>query len=413
MRELAWVFRPVGVTATPAQLRRGRVRVKNRQDFAGLAGLRATWEVAIDGVVVQHGRLDLPDIAPGRAADVPVPFSPVDLGPGQEAHLTVRFVTRRATAWAPAGHEVAWDQVALPWKASRRQPAAGPLEAEPLVDASTGTLLDLQVGDRSLLAAPLELLLWRAPVDNDGLKLRPLEARMPLHRWRALGLDHLEQHCTGIDVRGDRVRSSHELRCAGGALHYRSDLRLDAGGVEGRFELEVPEAVADLPRIGHTFEVPPSLERVRWLGLGPHESYPDRRSSAVVGRFEAGADELPYLMPQSFGLRCGVRWWAVEELRRGGLGLLVVAGDPGELACSATYHTEADLEAARDLTDLVHRPGIVVHVDVAHRGLGTASCGPDTLPRYRIPAGIHRWSWRLLPYVVGRHDPARLARGAR
>jgi beta-galactosidase len=118
-------------------------------------------------------------------------------------------------------------------------------------------------------------------------------------------------------------------------------------------------------------------------------------------------------MPQSFGLRCGVRWWAVEELRRGGLGLLVVAGDPGELACSATYHTEADLEAARDLTDLVHRPGIVVHVDVAHRGLGTASCGPDTLPRYRIPAGIHRWSWRLLPYVVGRHDPARLARGAR
>ncbi|MFE2035132.1 hypothetical protein ACFXBB_18155 [Streptomyces scopuliridis] len=36
-------------------------------------------------------------------------------------------------------------------------------------------------------------------------------------------------------------------------------------------------------------------------------------------------------------------------------------------------------------------------LDAAHRGLGTASCGPDTLPRYRLGAGAHRWSWTLRP----------------
>ena len=34
-------------------------------------------------------------------------------------------------------------------------------------------------------------------------------------------------------------------------------------------------------------------------------------------------------------------------------------------------------------------------VDAAHRGLGTASCGPDTFASYLVPAGVHRWSWTL------------------
>jgi beta-galactosidase len=43
----------------------------------------------------------------------------------------------------------------------------------------------------------------------------------------------------------------------------------------------------------------------------------------------------------------------------------------------------------------VARPAAVVHLDAAHRGLGTASCGPDTLPEYLVGPGIYRWSWTL------------------
>ena len=38
--------------------------------------------------------------------------------------------------------------------------------------------------------------------------------------------------------------------------------------------------------------------------------------------------------------------------------------------------------------------GIVV-IDAAHRGLGTASCGPDTLPEYRLTPGTYSWGWTL------------------
>jgi hypothetical protein len=37
-----------------------------------------------------------------------------------------------------------------------------------------------------------------------------------------------------------------------------------------------------------------------------------------------------------------------------------------------------------------------VHVDAAHRGLGTALCGPDTLPEYLLALGKYRWSYTLV-----------------
>ena len=37
--------------------------------------------------------------------------------------------------------------------------------------------------------------------------------------------------------------------------------------------------------------------------------------------------------------------------------------------------------------ELTPRAETVIYFDVAHRGLGTASCGPDTLPEYRLGPG--------------------------
>ena len=40
-----------------------------------------------------------------------------------------------------------------------------------------------------------------------------------------------------------------------------------------------------------------------------------------------------------------------------------------------------------------------MHVDIAHRGLGTLSCGPDTLPEYRVGPGRYRFTWTLRSFV--------------
>ena len=53
----------------------------------------------------------------------------------------------------------------------------------------------------------------------------------------------------------------------------------------------------------------------------------------------------------------------------------------------STHVRAADLAAATHDVDLVPCPETIVHLDAAHRGLGTASCGPDTLPEYLLAPG--------------------------
>jgi beta-galactosidase len=102
---------------------------------------------------------------------------------------------------------------------------------------------------------------------------------------------------------------------------------------------------------------------------------------------------VPYIRPQENGGRADVRWLEVghEDGRR-----LRLAFDR-PLQVSATHHRAGDLAAASHDVDLVARPETIVHVDAAHRGLGTASCGPDTLPGYLVGPGTYTWAWSIVP----------------
>jgi beta-galactosidase len=99
----------------------------------------------------------------------------------------------------------------------------------------------------------------------------------------------------------------------------------------------------------------------------------------------------PYVRPQENGGRAGVRWLALTG--GDGHGVRLDLEEPGQV--SATHHRAADLAAATHDIDLVAVPETVVHLDAAHRGLGTASCGPDTLPGYLVGPGTYRWTWTL------------------
>jgi beta-galactosidase len=363
MQELAWVHRPVAVRPG----RGATVRVRNRQSFRDLGWLRGSWELSVDGEVVRRGRF-APPVPPGEERVVPLPAAPP---PGSgECLLTFRWKQAADTAWAKAGHLVAWDQLVLRPARPARVPAG------PVADAAA--VARTPVGE--LLGGLPRLQLWRAPVDNDGFKLMPELHRtlgvggQALFRWLRAGLpdadpDSLVRHRARAVVEPD-------------------------GSVVVAHRVEVPPELDDLPRVGVVFELPPGFELLRWYGRGPRESMPDRSAGALLGVWEAAPDELPYLVPQEFGMRTDCRWF---EIRDPGAGttLRIEALAPAGLHVTATHHHPLELTAAADVTELVRRPGLVVSVDAAHRGVGTASCGPDVAPRYRLGAGTYRFAYRL------------------
>jgi beta-galactosidase len=102
---------------------------------------------------------------------------------------------------------------------------------------------------------------------------------------------------------------------------------------------------------------------------------------------------VPYIRPQENGGHADVRW---IELRDDlGRGLRITLDAPRQV--SATHFRASDLATATHDVELAPRAETIVQLDAAHRGLGTASCGPDTLPEYLLGPGTYRWSWSLQP----------------
>jgi beta-galactosidase len=269
------------------------------------------------------------------------------------------------------------------------------------------------------------LALWRAPTDNDGLKLFlgradgwTDESDKPLAHWLEWGLDDLHRvvdDCSFDVVDGtavlDASASLHGTDREVVVRHRQCVQVFGSGEIVIDERVELPERFSDVARVGVTFTVAAGFEQLQWLGLGPDETYPDRRRAATVGRWRSTVtDQLaPYLVPQEHGLHLDTRWFALER-DDAGRGLLVGALEPFALAFSAGHFTADDLWRARDLSELEPRDEAVVHLDACHRGVGTLSCGPDALPQYRIAPGVVAWRWRLRPYHPATDNVAALAR---
>jgi hypothetical protein len=77
---------------------------------------------------------------------------------------------------------------------------------------------------------------------------------------------------------------------------------------------------------------------------------------------------------------------------------------------SASHFTADDLYRARHTNELERRDEITLNLDLRQRGLGGASCGPDTLEVYKVMPGTYEFAFVLRPLADGKADPRELAR---
>ncbi|GAA2274128.1 glycoside hydrolase family 2 TIM barrel-domain containing protein [Nonomuraea roseoviolacea subsp. roseoviolacea] len=388
----------------------GVVRVHNMYGFRDLSHLEFVATVEADGEEVARFPLDVP----AEGGEVEPPAAPGGEG---ERWLTVRAVLARDEPWAEAGHEVAWGQTRLPAAAPRAdagaggaaeelaaarlvagEPAAGqpavggsavgePVVEEPVVGefAVGGGRFDARGRLVRLFGLDVEgprLELWRAPTDNDrygGLA----------GTWRAAGLHRLTHRVDEVTPVDDGAGLAVRTRVAPAAtdLGMRVAYRWAADGDGLVLTVEVePEGewTGPIPRLGVVMALPGELGEVTWFGRGPGEAYPDTGMAARVGRWSATVDAMqtPYVRPQENGHRAEVRWATLTG--PGGRGVRV-SGDP-VFGLTARRWTTADLERARHRPDLVPGDRIHVNLDLAQQGIGTASCGPGTLPAYELRA---------------------------
>ncbi|RKN44952.1 glycoside hydrolase family 2 TIM barrel-domain containing protein [Streptomyces hoynatensis] len=392
LTELKKVFQPLAM-----ELSGDRLRLTNRHAFADLSHLRLSWTLEDEGVPVAGGGLPAPAVPPGQAAEVPMPRLPATAGEGL---LTVRAELAADQPWAPAGHEVAWEQFPVspapaaapaPPSAGARRRGGEVLLGGAVFDARTGLLRAL--GPLRLRGPRLDV--WRAPTDND----RGMGPHSVARDWRRAGLDRMEHRTEAVEPGPGGLRVHTRVAAAGFERALRVRYSWSAHGDALRLAVHVlpegPWEELPLPRLGVGLELPAEFGHVRWFGRGPGEAYPDSSKAARVGLFDSSVAGLqtPYVVPQENGHRAEVRW---AEFR--GPCRLRVEGE-GHFGFTARRWTAADLDAAAHPTDLVERDRLFVNLDHAQHGLGSASCGPGPLPEHRLEPAETRFAllFRALP----------------
>ena len=267
-----------------------------------------------DGALRSEAELAVPAVPAGGSATVDLPAW--DAADGAETWVTVRAELAADAPWAARGHVVSHTQfaVARPARPSHapRQVRRSDQVCDAEFDERTGAL-------RRLFGLDVDgprLELWRAPTDNDrGIANDSPDGRSSESRWRERGLDRLVHRVVAVDPDGPVVRV--RVGAADSARTVDVTYRWTVTD-EVALRVEVvpsPDWDCTWPRVGVRFDLPPTLRRARWFGTGPHESYPDSRRAARVGRFAASLDELNvrYSRPQETGHRAELRTLEVGD----------------------------------------------------------------------------------------------------
>ncbi|HTQ89709.1 MAG TPA: glycoside hydrolase family 2 TIM barrel-domain containing protein, partial [Streptosporangiaceae bacterium] len=389
--EVKAVFSPVSITIDPG----GRsVTVANRHHTAGTAAYRFGWTAEDGGVQIAAGGLEMPDVPAGDAATVSFPRALADAtasAPAGERWLTVTASLAADTRWAGAGHEIAFGQAELAQPGKPNGPdRAAPAPATPpsarsrqltlgcaVLDGDTGELRRL--GPFAVHSAFPDF--WRAPTDND---VRVAGA------WRQAGLDRLERRIIAVEYRADALCTRLRIAAAGASFGLLATLTWAADGLLSVRVTPDGSWPCPLPKIGLRLVLDAAVEEVSWFGRGPGEAYRDTYRATRVGRFTAPVGELatPYVRPQENGNRMHARSLTLT----GAAGqALAVTGDPPFDFAVRRWSPEL-LTAARHTPDLIPDGRTHVHLDAAHHGIGSASCGPPLPPGHNLAARTAAWT---------------------
>ena len=284
------------------------------------------------------------------------------------------------------------------------------------LDSLSGLFTSLKVHDRELLDRPIDFNLWRAPTDNDvpGVDL-----------WKLERLDHTGTRAyevtwktakpadaaAGREADGSEAPEAVEIsiRQSVASMSNQPVLRMNnkvTVFADGRILLDVqadkdPE-YADLPRIGLRLFLSGSMKKIRYFGMGPMETYIDKHHAGHHGIFKGTAASMQedYIRPQESGSHYDCDFVTVK-----GKGLCLTAAsadtDPDStFSFNASVYTQEELEEKRHNYELEPCGSTVLCIDHRMAGIGSHSCGPELLPKYRVSADTFRFSFMLKPEEI-------------
>ncbi len=407
----------------------GTILLTNRFHFTNLNELNANWKLWADGELLQKGSF-VANVAAQKTGEITLPFQKPEILPGKEYRVEISFILKENTLWAAKGHEVAWEQLELPWHAS--SVAAQPSESTtPIVSVQNddllvkgngfeytfskekGSIISMIINGKQYLAEGPKTSVWRASTANE-LDGWPRWRTGDMHysegmgngvsnTWFSAGLDQLEWKTWKMAhsiTEDQRVKIEFEVNAH--ATHFGAGFEnlfvyyVDGWGMIDLEHTLTPWGVmpAWLPKAGIQMVLPQSFENITWYGRGPFENYPDRKTGAKINIYNTTVKEeyVPYLIPQDHGLKTDTRWVKFSDEQGNGLKF---SGD-NLFNYSAHMFDTNNLTRALYPYQLTPFDGITFNYDYATSGVGCTSFW--VYNKYRAKTQVYKAKVRIEPF---------------
>ncbi|WP_282160498.1 glycoside hydrolase family 2 TIM barrel-domain containing protein [Ulvibacterium marinum] len=431
LHELKKVYQYINFRVEDA--RSGRLKISNRYDFTNLNEFNFSWELMEGGTKVVTG--NLPEISLDPSESMMLNIDLPKLGNNEAEYLlNVYAKTKTKAALVPKNHLVAYEQFSIsdytPEVFETNDSGNGfsiasngdtliisGKDFEMKFNSTQGELTSLDYGNGNILLQGMRANFWRPTNDNDFGYNMPKK----LGVWKGASED---QDFIGLNVMSDvtnasidvlklaenpyeinddklKITTTYGLPSIGGKATITYDVN-DKGEIRITNRLlDIKDSLPVMPRYGNNFIINENYHLVTWYGRGPHENYEDRKTSALVGRYEAKVADLyfPYIRPQENGNRTDIRW--VQFVDGKGKGIEIYA--PQLFGFSAHHQYNSDFDAGetkqqRHTFDIVKRDLVNINIDYRQMGVGgDNSWGLMALEKYQIPATNLSYSYIIKP----------------
>ena len=336
------------VWATPINAAEGRVKIYNEHFFKCLKNVRLVWTLTANGKSVKSGVVENLEVAPQKKADIQLGYTAADVAKLEgEVFATVSFVLKSAEPLLPAGYEIARNQLAIttydakyayslavakglvgeesPLSIEGRKVSGDSFLAE---FDEQGFLTSYIYKGTQLLSKPMKPQFYRALTSND-YGIRNHKHKSHLHDgwkvWRVdtpeldkFSIKQLENKCVEVKAvynyaqTGAVVTLTYTI-ARDGAIAVNEYMKAAVANSDNYANLKKAPL---LSRFGMELAMPSTFDTIEFYGAGEHETYIDRKSSALIGVYKQSVDEQfwPfYARPQECGSHCDLRWWRVAD----------------------------------------------------------------------------------------------------
>ncbi len=418
MQEVKYCYQGIQV-----DVEKDHVRIRNRNLFVSTDAFACRICLAREGEPLWDGTLET-HVLPGEEAcyDLPLPTKSLPAlvyGIPGEYTVTVSFHLKEDTLWAERGFEVAFGQAVFGKTVHSLEASRNRADKAEIAEAGSvfkilhsrhdigvrgenfsaifslqyGGLISYQYAGKEMIGSMPKLNFWRAPTDNDTGNQMPLRYA----QWKIASL-YLSNRKPGdplfeimypqVTEAEDRLTitytyympTSPESRCQT-VYQVKAD-----GRVQVTLSYDPVPELGDMPAFGMLFQMNADYDRVKWYGLGPMDTYADRKCGAKLGIYESRVkdDLAAYLVPQECGNIEDVRYAEVTDEKGRGLRIEMTEQN-GPFSFSALPYTPHELENARHPYELPEVHHTILRIEKGQMGVGgDDSWGAKTHSEYLL-----------------------------